>query len=73
VVIKGFKSIILVKSVVIVHTVNPQYIPVVRVVNINCGCYSYKVQNRGSGALFLLFFHLPLGMLFLLNLFLKFR
>jgi len=35
--------------------------------------HSYRVWNGGSNALFLLFFHLPLGMLFLLNLFLKLR
>jgi len=73
VVIKGLKSIIPVKSAVIIYTVNPQYVPIARVVNVNCGCCNYKVQNRRSGALFLFFFHLPLGLLFLLNLFLKLR
>jgi len=73
VVIKGLKFIILIKSVVIVHTVNPQYVPVVRVVNVNCGCCGYGVRNGGSGTLFLLFFYLPLGMLFFLNLFLKLK
>jgi len=72
-VIKGFKFIILVKSVVIVYVINLQYIFVTGVVNINCGCYSYKVQNGGSGALFFFFFHLPLCALFLLNLFLKLK
>jgi len=33
----------LVKSTVIVYIVNPQYIPVVRVVNVNYGCCGYGV------------------------------
>jgi len=63
----------LVKSVVIIHVIDPQYTPVTGVVNINYGYYSYKVRNRRGNALFLLFFHLPLSLLFLLNLFLKLR
>jgi len=62
-----------VKSVIIIYIVNLQYIPVARVVNVNYGYCGYRVRNGGSGALFLLFFHLPLSVLFLLNLFLKFR
>jgi len=73
VVIKGLRFIILVKSIVIIYTVNPQYVPITKVVNVNYRYYSYKVQNRRSNALFLLFFHLPLGTLFLLNLFLKLK
>ena len=42
-VIKGLKPIMLVKSVVIIHTVNLQYVPIVKVVNVNCKCYSYRV------------------------------
>jgi len=42
-------------------------------VDINYRSGSYKVQDRGSNALFLFFLHLPLGMLFLLNLFLKLK
>ena len=72
-VIKGFKSIILVKSVVIVYTVNLQYIPIVRVVNVNYRYCNYKVQNGGSNTLFLLFFYLPLYTLFFLNFFLELR
>jgi len=63
----------LVKSAVIVYTVNPQYIPIVKVIDVNYRCYSYKVQNKGSDTLFLLFLHLPLSPLFLLNLFLKLK
>jgi len=73
VVIKSLKFIILVKSVIIVYTVNLQYIPVVRVIDVNYRYCSYKVQNRGSNALFPLFLYLPLGLLFLLNLFLKLK
>jgi len=73
VVIKGLKLIIPVKSVVVIYTVNLQYIPVIRMVNVNYRCYSYKVWNRGSGVLFLFFFHLPLYMLLLLNFFLKLK
>jgi len=43
VVIKSFKPTILVKSVVIIHIVNLQYIPVIKVVNVNYKCYSYRV------------------------------
>jgi len=71
VVIKGLKSIIPVKSVVVIHVINPQYIFIIRVVDINYRCYNYKVWNGGSGTLFFFFFHLPLYALFLLNLFLK--
>jgi len=63
----------LVKSVVIIHVINLQYISVTRVVNINYRCCSYRVRNGGSGALFFFFFYLPLYVLFLLNLFLKLR
>ena len=42
-VIKGLKSIMPVKSVVIIYTVNLQYIPIAKVVNINCRYYGYKV------------------------------
>jgi len=73
VVIKGFKSIIPVKSAVIIYVIDLQYIFIIKVVNINYKCYSYKVQNKGSGILFFLFFHLPLYTLFLLNLFLELR
>jgi len=62
-----------VKSVIIIYIINLQYILIIRVVNINYRCCGYKVRNRGSNALFLLFFHLPPGVLFLLNLFLKLR
>jgi len=72
-VIKGLKSVILVKSVIVVYIINLQYIFIIRVVDINCKCYSYKVRNRGSSALFFLFFYLPLYILFLLNFFLKLR
>ena len=72
-VIKGLKFIMLVKNIVIIHTVNPQYVLIAKVVNVNCRCYGYKVQNRRSGALFLLFFYLPLYTLLLLNLFLKLK
>jgi len=73
VVIKGLRSIILVKSIVIIYTVNPQYIPVARVTDVNCRCCNYKVQNGQSGAFFFLFFHLLLSTLFFLHLFLKLR
>jgi len=63
----------LVKSVVIVYTVNLQYIPVTKVVNINYRCYNSRVRNKGSNTLFFFFFHLPLYTLFLLNLFLKLK
>jgi len=63
----------LVKGIVIIYIVNLQYIPVIKVVNINYRCYSYKIQDGGSGTLFFLFSHLPLYTLFLLNLFLKLR
>jgi len=43
VVIEGFRLIMLVKSVVIVHVINLQYISVIRVVDINYKCYSYGV------------------------------
>jgi len=46
VVIKGFKPVILVKSVVIIYTVNLQYVFITRIVNVNYGYYGYKVQNR---------------------------
>jgi len=72
-VIKGFKSIIFLKGTVIIYVINLQYILITRVVNIYYKCYNYKIQDRRSGALFLLFFHLPLGLLFLLNLFLKLK
>ena len=58
-----------VKSVVIIYVIDLQYISVIRVVNVDCGCCSYGVRNGGSGALLFLFFHLPLCALFLLNLF----
>jgi len=73
VVVKGFKLIMPVKSVVIIYTVNLQYIPVIKVIDINCKYYSYKVGNRGSNTLFLFFFHLPLYPLLFLNLFLKLK
>jgi len=63
----------LVNNVVVIHIINLQYVSVIRVVNINCGSCNYKVQNKGSGTLFFLFFHLPLYVLFLLNLFPEFR
>ena len=37
-VIKGFKLIILVKSVVIVYIVNLQYVLIIKVININYRC-----------------------------------
>jgi len=72
-VIKGLKSIMLVKSVVIIYIVNPQYIPIVKVVDINYRYYNYREQNGGSGALFFFFLHLPLYILFLPDFFLKLR
>jgi len=63
----------LIESVIVIYVINPQYISVIRVVDVNYGCYSYKVQNRGSSALFFLFFYLLLYMLFLLNLFPELR
>jgi len=63
----------LVKSIVIIYVINPQYVLIIRIVNVNCRCCSYKVWNGRGGAFFLLFFHLPLSLLFLLNLFLKLR
>jgi len=73
VVTEGFKFIILIKSIVIIYIINLQYILITKIVNVNCKCYSYGVQNKGGSVLFLLFFYLPLGLLFLLNLFLKLR
>jgi len=73
VIIKGLRFIILVKSVVVVHVITLQYILIVRVADVNYRCYGYKVWNRRSSALFLLSLHLPLGLLFLLNLLLKLR
>jgi len=73
VVIKGLKFIMSVKSVVIIYIINLQYILIVKVVNVNYGCYNYRVWDGRSGTLFLLFFHLPPGLLFLLNFFLKLR
>ena len=66
-VIKGFKLTILIKSIVIIYTVNLQYISVIKVVNINNGSCSCKVQNRGSSTLFLFFFYLLLRTLFFLR------
>jgi len=43
VVIKGFRFIILVKSVVIIYVIDLQYISVIRVVNVNYRYYSYGV------------------------------
>jgi len=63
----------LVKGVVIIYVIDLQYISVTRVVDINCRYYSCGVRNRGSSALFFLFFYLPLCALFLLNLFLELR
>jgi len=63
----------LVKSVVIIHVINLQYVSVTKVVNINYKCCGYKIQNGRNGALFFLFFHLPLYTLFLLNLFPELR
>jgi len=63
----------LVKSIVIIHVIDLQYIFVTRVVNINCRYCSCGVRNKGSSALFFLFFHLPLSVLFLLDLFLELR
>jgi len=63
----------LVKSVIIIHVINLQYISVTRVIDINCKCCNYKVQNGGSSALFFLFFYLPLYTLFLLNFFLELK
>jgi len=73
VVIKGLKVIMSVESAVIIYIIDLQYVPVARVVDVNCRCYSYRVQDRGSGVLYFLFFYLPLYTLFLLNLFLKLR
>jgi len=73
VVIKGLRSIILVKSVVIIYIINLQYILIVRVVNVNCRCGGYKVQYGGSGTFFLFFFHLFLYTLLFLNFFLKLK
>jgi len=42
-VIKSLKSIMLVKSVVIIYTVNLQYVFIIRVVDVNCKCYGYRV------------------------------
>jgi len=73
VVIKSLKPIILIKSVIVIHVINPQYVLITKVIDINYRCYSYKVRNKKGGTLFLFFFHLPLSLLFLLNLFLKLR
>jgi len=43
VVIEGLKFIILVKSVVVIHVINLQYVLIVKVVDVNCGCYGYRV------------------------------
>jgi len=43
VVIKGLKSVMLIKSVIIIYIVNLQYILIVKVVNISYRYYSYKV------------------------------
>ena len=72
-VIKGLRFIILVKSAVIIHTVNLQYIPVIKVVNVNYRCCNYRVQDRESNTLFLFFLYLLLYILFFLNLFLKLK
>ena len=32
-----------VKGVIIIHVINPQYVPITGVVNINCGCCGYGV------------------------------
>jgi len=72
-VIKGLKSVIPVKNVIIIHVINLRYIPVTKVVNVNYRYYNYRVQDRGSSALYFFFFHLPLYTLFLLNLFLKLK
>ena len=42
-VIKGLKSVILVKSAVIIYTIDLQYILIVKVVDINCRYCNYKV------------------------------
>ena len=42
-VIKGLKSVMPVKSVIIVYVINPQYISVTGVVNVNYKCCSYGV------------------------------
>ena len=42
-IIKGLKLTILVKSAVIIHIVNPQYILIIKVVNVNCRYCNYKV------------------------------
>jgi len=42
-VIKGLKSVMLVKSVIIIYIIDLQYVFITRVVNINCRCCSYKV------------------------------
>ena len=63
----------LVKSAVVVHAVDLQYVPIARVVNVNCKCYGYKVQDRGSSTLFFFFFYLLLYTLLLLNLFLELK
>jgi len=63
----------LVKSIVIIYIINLQYVLIVRVVNVNYGCYSYRVWNGRSNALFFLFFYLPLYTLFLPNFFLKLK
>jgi len=73
VVIKSLKPIMPVESVVIIYVIDLQYISVTKVVDVNCWCYSYRVQNGGSGTLFLLFLHLSPGALFLLNLFLELK
>jgi len=44
-VIKGLKFIILVKSIVIIHIVNLQYVFIIRVININYRYCSYRIQN----------------------------
>jgi len=46
VVIKSFKLIILIKSVVIIHVINLQYISVTKIINVNCKYCNSGVRNK---------------------------
>ena len=72
-VVKDLKPIMPVKSTVIIYTVNLSYVFIIKVINVDYKCYSYKIQNKGSNTLFLFFFHLLLYTLLLLNLLLKLK
>ena len=63
----------LVEGVVVIYVIDPQYVSVTKVVDVDCRCCGCGVRNRGSSALFFLFFYLLLYALFLLNLFPELR